>query len=127
MGVAIDTSFALALFEVVFLGRPGAGKDELYRSVPLQDLFVVSGDRAAEVAAAKAKAERKSQKEVALRSSQQIWEVELRPEKWKRFEDAAMKAVAKAKARGWKQAKFFSRGFWYVLDFDEAVQINTYT
>jgi len=125
--VVVDDSLALAVLEVVFLGRPRAAVDERYRGELLSEVFVA--DAAVEVEAEAALSSAEAEALVANERSDEavlILEVDC-GSFWSPLTPDVLQKVAEAKKEGRKEVHFSSRGFKYLLDLVAMMQVNLAT
>jgi len=145
----VGEALALAVAEAVFLGKPGCSASEEYRGARLAGLFVADEGLAEEVAkaaeaeaAAAMEAEKEQGNDVCQAEDNSAseeedsdamgnepapaWEVDLGSH-WARFDRDAERTIAKAEAAGQTKVELVSRGWMYIIDLDDLVQINVQT
>eukprot|EP00440_Ansanella_granifera_P004152 gb/GFBE01004504.1/.p1 GENE.gb/GFBE01004504.1/~~gb/GFBE01004504.1/.p1 ORF type:complete len:649 (+),score=158.00 gb/GFBE01004504.1/:1-1947(+) len=127
--VEVAEPLALAVFEAVFLGRPGCDQSEVYRNETLIGLFHHDEELAAQVE----KEEAEAAKEEALRAAgsepaeaKLTLEVQL-DSHWAQIDADIVQQFKKAEAAGETEFRFRSRGFLYKIDLQQMVQINLQT
>ncbi|CAE8632151.1 unnamed protein product [Polarella glacialis] len=137
--VEVDGDLALAISEVVFLGRPNGSDSESYRGERLLSLFHHDEELVAEIArqaagqeeaakeeAAKEEAGKGKDKPVAA-EAKMVLEVDLGSH-WAKIDAAdIMRKVSEVEAKGESEVCFRDRGFNYKIDLQQMVQINLET